>query len=133
MEPETLTPERIDELLRFLPWIEQQGRLWVERWHVGEEVDGAIRPPYPEYTAEVLEFFRLAGQPWWCDFDYDPRTAAAMLADDEAIGKASPEEIKTLLTYCVRGERFCDGHWENILQTGRVVALLRRMQELATG
>jgi hypothetical protein len=35
-----------------------------------------------------------------------------------------------MLTYCVRGERFCDGHWENLLRSGRVVALLRRLAEL---
>jgi hypothetical protein len=28
------------------------------------------------------------------------------------------ESIKTLLTYCVRGVRFCDGHWESIIQSG---------------
>jgi uncharacterized protein DUF6508 len=35
-----------------------------------------------------------------------------------------------MLTGCVRGERFCDGYWEGILQTGRVVALLRRLEVL---
>lgn len=102
------------------------------RWHGGQEVDGALVMPYPEYTAEVAEFFRLAGQPWWCDYDYNPLEAAPMLADDQAIARATLDQLKTLLTYCVRGERFCDGHWEAILQTGRVVALLRRLRELAT-
>jgi hypothetical protein len=133
MRRKKLTPKRINELLRFLPLFEQPGLRIVERWHGGEERDGAITVPYPEYTGEVLEFFRRAGQPWWSDYDYKPREAAAMLADDNAIRSASLEQIKTLLTYCVRGERFCDGHWEAILQSGCVVAVLRRLRELAAG
>jgi hypothetical protein len=35
-----------------------------------------------------------------------------------------------MLTYCVRGERFCDGHWAAMLESGRVVAILRRLRVL---
>jgi hypothetical protein len=53
-----------------------------------------------------------------------------MLADDAFIRGATLSQVKTMLTYCVRGERFSDGHWAAMLSTGRVVALLERLQAL---
>jgi broad-specificity NMP kinase len=53
-----------------------------------------------------------------------------MLSDDDLIATASLDQIKTMLTYCVRGERFVDGHWAHMLESGRIVALLRRLAEL---
>jgi hypothetical protein len=38
--------------------------------------------------------------------------------------------LKTLLTYCARGERFGDGHWVQLFEHGRIVVLLRRLREL---
>jgi hypothetical protein len=35
-----------------------------------------------------------------------------------------------MLTYCVRGERFGDGHWAAMLETGKIVAILQRLRML---
>ena len=53
-----------------------------------------------------------------------------MLADSEFVKRASLEQIKTMLTYCVRGERFCDGLRESLLVGGQVVDLLRRLEAI---
>jgi hypothetical protein len=113
MDDATIPAEKMDELLRFLP------------------PDGkAIQVPYPIYCDDVLEFYALAGLPHWSDYRYEPRQAHAMLRDDEFITTASLDELKTMLTYCVRGERFVDGHWAHMLESGRIVALLRRLAAL---
>jgi hypothetical protein len=39
-------------------------------------------------------------------------------------------EIKALLTYWVRGERFCDDLWAKLLEEERIVALLQRLRVL---
>ena len=128
-----ITLERIDRLLCFLPRFDVPRRTYA-RWRGGEPAeDGAITTPYPGYEDDVLAFFMEAGQPWWSDYAYEPQRAWAMLQDDRLIASCSPEEFKTLLTYCVRGERFGDGHWAHLLQTGRIVALLRRLAELREG
>jgi hypothetical protein len=72
----------------------------------------------------------LAGDPFWCDYTYNPTEAGKLLQDDAFIAQATLDEIKTLLTYCVRGERFCDGHWDSMLQSGRIQAILRRLTVL---
>lgn len=127
----TLPVEKIDELLRFLPLFEVTDREYVKGWGGGEmTADGAVTVPYPIYCDDVLEFYSLAGQPHWADYDYRPLEAYAMLSDDQFISTASLDNIKTMLTYCVRGERFGDGHWAYMLETGRIVALLRRLAVL---
>lgn len=119
---------RIDELLRFLPLFEEPGRSFVTRWAGGETTaDGAITMPYPIYAEDVAAFFLLAGDPFWCDYTYNPTEAGKLLEDDAFIAQATLDEIKTLLTYCVRGERFCDGHWGAVLESGKIVAILRRL------
>jgi hypothetical protein len=132
MDDAAMPAEKIDELLRFLPLFEDADREYVKEWGGGETTpDGkAIQVPYPIYCDDVLEFYQLAGQPHWSDYDYEPREAYTMLSDDEFITTASLDNIKTMLTYCVRGERFGDGHWAHMLESGRIVALLRRLAAL---
>jgi hypothetical protein len=131
VERHEISEARIEELLRFLRPFEERGRAFVEGWRGGEkEPDGTITMPYPAYLPDVLEFFRLAGQDWWSDHTYDPVGTAAMLEDDAAIQRATVAEVRAMLTYSVRGERFCDGHWEAVLRSGRIVAVLKRLEAL---
>jgi hypothetical protein len=126
-----MTTKDVDELLRFLPLFETPNRAFVESWAGGDESLGdAITMPYPVYPPDVLEFFRLAAQPCWSDVEYDPPTAATMLENDEAIQHATLSQVRTMVTCCARGERFCEGHWEDVLRSGKIVALLRRLRVL---
>ena len=128
MQNEPITVKRIDELLHFLPLFEASGTQFVQRWAGGGTTEeGAITMPFPIYTEDVGKFFRLAGQPCWSDYGYNPRKASEMLDDLEFIERATLDEVKTMLTYCVRGERFSDGLWEAALKSGRITALLRRL------
>lgn len=131
MTDEPITPQRMDELLQYLPLFETPGRPFVQfpsgRREAPEEVSTV---PYPEYCEEMLAFFWLAGQPCWSDLDYDPRQAQVQLSDDSFIRSCSLAELKTLLTYCVRSERFADGAWLHLLESGRIVVLLKRLAVL---
>ncbi len=123
---EGITRQRADELLAFLPWLSAPGQVFVLRWAGGEPIDEkTITMSVPVYAPEVLAFFRAAGQRWWMDHGYRPQAAAAMLADQDLVDLATIEEIQTLLTYCVRCERFGDGSWERLLVSGRLQAVLR--------
>jgi hypothetical protein len=131
MDDATMPAEKMDELLRFLPLFEIPNRQYVKDWGGGETTaEGTITVPYPIYCDDVLQFYTLAGQTHWSDFDYSPREAYDMLRDDECISTASLDELRTMFTYCVRGERFADGHWAHMLESGRIVALLRRLAAL---
>jgi hypothetical protein len=132
LSQQPITPERMDELLRFLPQLENPGEELDPTWNLScLQEDGSLLLPYnPNYPQMVEEFFRQASLEWWQDYEYKPEIAGKMVASDEAIASASLAEIKTMLTYCVRGERFCDGHWGVMVRKGRIGAILRRLKEL---
>lgn len=131
MGDDPVTREQVDELLQFLPLFDVPGRSYVlTAASSGTSPEGEIPTHYPEYCEDVLAFFWLAGQPGWSDFEYDPRQAQAQIGDDAFIRSCSLDELKTLLTYCVRSERFADGAWLSLLESGRIVALLRRLAVL---
>ena len=86
--------------------------------------------PYPIYEPVVEEFYRLASAGCWMDYGYDPKTAGEMLRDEGSIKTASLEQIKTMLTFCVRGERFSDGHRGAMIEQGYIRRLLERLIEI---
>ncbi|HEY9841463.1 MAG: DUF6508 domain-containing protein [Candidatus Sericytochromatia bacterium] len=91
----------------------------------------AIRPgAWPEYDEAVLSFYAAAARECWTDPDYVPETVAKWLADPETIPTAPLERIKTILTYCQRGERFCDGHWAAMIKNGTIRLLLERLEAI---
>lgn len=125
------TLDELDELVSFLPKLYAADFVPVRRWAGGEkQTDGSITMPWPEYDAIVPRFFEAAGQDCWMDFDYVPVEAGRMLEDQTLVRRASLDQIKTMLTYCVRGERFCDGHWGAMIEQGHVRRLLERLVEI---
>ena len=86
--------------------------------------------PWPEYAPEVTEFFRLAASDCWSDYGYTPEVAWRMLRTAGLVESASLEQIKTMLTFCVRGERFADGHWADMIEQNQIRRLLLRLQQL---
>jgi hypothetical protein len=127
-----ITRERIDELLRFLPTLGTPGPDTEPNWKgLDQEPEGGVFVmPYPTYPPAVEEFFKLAAQPCWRDYKYEPSAAGDLVRSDAAIASASLAQIKTVLTFCVQGEKFCDGHWGAMVREGRIAAVLRRLQEL---
>lgn len=128
------TDRDIAKLLSFRSRLSAEGFVPIKRWHGGPSPEGqTITWPSPEYDEVVSDFFRLASRDCWCDFEYVPDAAAAMLKDQELIASADLARIRTMLTYCVRGERFCDGHWDEMIANGHIERLLQRLEEIAKG
>jgi hypothetical protein len=131
MSEAQITRQRIDELLRFQPVMSNPGPGTEPEWKgLDPRPDGVITIPYPVYPPVVEEFFAVARQGWWCDYDYAPERAGELVRDDAAVASASLAEIRTMLTFCARGERFCDGHWGSMIREGRIAAILRRLGQL---
>lgn len=126
-----LNKEDIKALIDFLPVFTGEGFDPVIRWGGGELLpDGARTFPWPVYHEAVESFFRLAGKEAWCDFEYAAKNLPALLQEPGYIEGCSLEEIKTVLTFCVRGERFCDGHWGGVIREGLVQRVLERLTEI---
>ena len=131
MRTRTPTPHEIKELIAFLPELYAEGFSAVITWNGGtNEKDGAYRLPWPEYNPVVLDFFRALGSDCWLDYDYRPEEAWQMLKDEPFVRQATLDQVKTMLTFCVRGERFSDGHWAEMIEGGHIRRLLERLTEL---
>jgi len=123
----------INELIAFLPLLYAEGFKPVNLWHGGrQEGTNVFTMPFPEYDPVVEEFFQAAGKECWCDHGYDPTEAGQMIRDAEFVKNSSLDQVKTMLTYCVRGERFCDGHWGEMVESGTIRNLIERLAELVS-
>lgn len=120
-------PQEIEELVAFLPDLSAEGFRPIKRWHGGDKEEGVMTMPFPEYEEVVQRFFRAASKECWMVRHYQPETAAAMLLDEGMVRDADMSQIRTMMTYCVRGERFCDGHWAALIEGGHMCRLLRRL------
>ena len=118
----------IQELIAFLPVFAEEGFDPIIKWGGGEvDPSDAHTFPWPVYQPAVEQFFRLAGREPWCDFDYAAKNVPVLLQEPGYIEGCSVDEIKTVLTFCVRGERLCDSHWGGVIREGLVQRILERL------
>ena len=97
----------------------------------GKKTDkGVVVMSWPKYEEAVIQFFSAAARECWSDSNYTSKNIGAMICDPEKVACATLQEIKSMLTWCVRGERFCDGHWGEIIEGGQVRNILQRLKEL---
>lgn len=125
----TLT--EMEALTAFLPRLYAEGFSPVERWEGGgKNKDGTYSLAYPKYHPIVEQFFGHISSDGWLDYEYNPEQAYQMLKDEQAIKTATLPQIKTMLTFCVRGERFSEGHWGEMIEKGYIRRLLQRLNEI---
>ena len=121
----------IENLVGYLPIFYSPGFEPVDSTGGGEcDRNGVIDAPYPIYNAIVSKFFTEASNDIWMDFEYDPAVQQKLIVDERYIQSATLENIKSLITYCVRGERFCDGHWNGMIKKGYIKNILNRLQTI---
>ena len=124
------TLQEIETLTAYLPRLYAEEFSPVVKWEGGKQKDGTFSLPYPHYDPLVKEFFRAVASEGWIDVEYNPEQAYQMLKDENQVKTASLEQIKTMLTFCLRGERFSDGHWAQMIEEGYIRRLLERLNEL---
>ncbi len=124
------TRQDIEALTAFLPRLYAAGFSPVKNWNGGKQKDGSFTLPYPDYDPVVEEFFRAVSGEGWLVYDYDPGQASGMIRDKGLIETASLSQIRILLTFCVRGEHFSDGHWAEMIEKGYIRQILERLDEI---
>lgn len=124
------TLQDIEELTAYLPRLYAEGFSPIDSWGGGEKLkDDSYSMPYPNYNPVVEEFFRTVSGAW-LDYGYDPEKAYQMLRNEGLVKTASLSQIKTMLTFCVRGERFSDGHWAAMIEKGYIRRVLERLNQI---
>ena len=99
-----------------------------------EREDGVIRIMDYCYDQKIYDFFNLVITLELVDYNYlkSLEDAGYFKCDNQAefIAKADLPILKSLLTFCQRGERFCTGFLVGILDNKVLAKILRRMQEI---
>ena len=121
-----VTIAQIDELTACLPTVFDEGAepfVAEQDW----EASDVIVLSGPNYSEAVRDLFFIASSEQWQDPDYMSKGAEVMLGNPETIANASIDDIRTMLTHCVRGERFASGYRERVLKGGQIRGILERL------
>jgi hypothetical protein len=130
MNTQMPTQQEIEELVSFLPLLYTEGFTPIEKWCGGEVIEkGVFTAPWPKYNSTVKAFIDVVCRKCWTDDDCDFNDARQMLADETFFENATIDQIKTILTFYFRGERFFDGHWADMIEKGHIRQLLQRLAE----
>ena len=129
---ETSIPDKNDitEMVQFLPRLYSDDFKAVEKWGGGVQEDGSLVLPWPEYDDEVRAFIQEATKDCWRDSQYGSKKDSARIDDEEFVKEASLEQIRSMLTFCIRGERFCDGHIASKIESGAIKSVLQRLETI---
>ena len=95
----------------------------IKRVHSKDE-DGVIAFPWAEYDQTVEDFLDVARRDCWMDGGYVPQDVGRLIESEEAIRGATLPQVRAVIAYFVRGERFCDGHWGYMIEGGYVRRIL---------
>lgn len=121
----------MDGLIACLPLIYGNGPVVIEERDDGSPGEpGMFKMSYPVYSDEIQRVFKLAAAEAWQDPDYLSKDVPGMLADPSFIAAATIDDIRTLLTHCVRGERFSPGYRAEVVKSGQLKQILERLEVL---
>ena len=79
--------------------------------------------PYPNYDNRIFDV--LGSLP--PDYEYLDHYGDL---ENKAIGDMTLDDLATMYTFIIRGERFCDGHIASFVEDGRLLKLVNRQIEL---
>ncbi len=118
--------EQIDAILAYLPVFEGRDYCF------GHWRTPAGGFPYFEFSAEVSEFISaLYRQGFLVVFDWPGWSQRARYESDPAALEVTDLlTLRKLLTAHVRVDRLIEGHLASVLESGHIVAILRRLKEI---
>ncbi|MDZ7723444.1 MAG: DUF6508 domain-containing protein [candidate division KSB1 bacterium] len=85
-----------------------------------------------QYRKDVREFFALLQESEWDYLDYLSPEIREFIKYPDKIQFATLKQIKGILTYCLKGERYVEGHRNVMLKRGVVQEALKRLKNLDT-
>jgi len=86
--------------------------------------------PFEVNCRELSQFVQRLEEDGWIVQDYSPEEGGKALNNFDEIRNADLQKIRRLFTYFVRGERFGDGFWADLVESGFVKALIERIEEI---
>lgn len=132
----TVTQEKFNALVRFLPAFQSPSFDPGEMRKMERNPNGSFSFPYTVLSDQATSFVQAAYDNGWIVGSFDwPSWAgseeAERLRDDEnALARATPEQIARLLTVVIRQDRFCEGVLLDAFNSGLILRIVRRIDAL---
>jgi hypothetical protein len=129
------TAAQIEAVLKHLPILTKPNPS-VSQWHSSERKDGVIEMPREEHSAEISQLLSdLYENCFVVDFDWPSweTSARGYVEDAERLKTASLDTLQRLLTTHVRKDKFCEGHFSEMVRCGHIRAILERLAALHGG
>lgn len=126
--PERPDVERLQRLTRFIPKFRTYSETEKEFGKVS--MDGGLYGQYPDLLHSFLNQLEEEG---WLEDPYSGDEGQRYMKNPALIEEANIETLRRLLVYCSRGERFCTGFWKRVVETGFLLRILRRLQDIERG
>lgn len=121
--------EQIEKITSFLENFEDTQQIFMEN---KKDNRGLTQKNSYEYRKDVKEFFTLLQEREWDYLDYLSPEIREFIKNPDKIQFATLKQIKGILTYCLKGERYVEGHRNVMLKRGVVQAALKRLKNLNT-
>lgn len=126
-----LTKENIDKILEYLPLLEDKTKkFFVE---APQDKPGVVVLPAYLMTSIGLKLYEdlykegFVTDFKWVDWVYE---AGEYSAYDEKLSKADLKDVRRLLTIIVRQDRFCEGLIEEVIDSGLMLKILKRLKAI---
>ena len=131
---ETIIPTLSDfeELLIFLPVLSSESFEPIIEWKGGQKIEGNVNfMRWPLYEPIVTDFLEVASKECWNDYHFNHYQMGKMLKNEIVLQCADLTQIKQMLSYCVRGDKFMsEGHMGTMIREGHVGRLLQRVEQI---
>lgn len=129
-----ISRQSIDNVVSFIPKLQSIAPDEIAHWEQGKASDGALvlslEPTYHPVIRELMQ--SLNENHFVQPFDW-PRwqsTAEKIFCEPGGVSSASLETCIKLITLHVRKDRFCGGHFGEMVHSGHISAILRRLADL---
>ncbi len=127
----TVNKADLECLCSFIPYFESKPTC---KWDDEVQADGVHRMPFPRYDDEMQQFVKTVYDSEFIDTDYFKTLELYEI-------KRPPETIQYLesaplplvcavLTWYIRGERFCNGLWCEAIENSAFLTILQRLKAL---
>lgn len=129
-----ISPECIDRVVSFIPKLQSIRADDIASWGDRKSSSGVLELSLePSYHPVIEKLMQSLNQNHFVQpFDWTrwQPTAEQLFREPSRVSEASLETCTKLITLHVRKDRFCGGHFGEMVRSGHISAILHRLAEL---
>lgn len=125
------SPKDIARLICIHSTMQAQGIFQNVRPKASAQTNHVIDLAGPDYSEAFNRFRMEICTPFWTDKSYSRHACAKRLRSQKMVEKCTLADLRKLLTYCWRSDRFCTGFLEAKVTDGSICRLVARLSKIS--